>query len=570
MIVLGVVLLSIIVPLMIVNWADLIFEKGFSEELVLGVLITANLSGLLSTIGLLLHNACVKVKDNIKTGAAGTAENKRANQIYRKKQKFLKIKLYSLYLFGFGYAFHCGLYAWKHHDTANGLGLAHNVITIFYIFLLLLYLSRQQDKYTKDLCCKQFSKLLILLSSVCIWLDTLFSESGYLFQQNEGCDNTTTGQNVTGLKEGTIKQYNTSTRAEETIEKTDPFLSPAMVEFALMTIDLLFTKNGNFIKEDDAHSKIGTPVEGMESEEKDKSRKIDEDKHSTKNDAVYIKGKMFCLRIMQLFFSFACFALFAFTLTVLLTHAQSTDFLVYIVFQLIFKSFILFLIIVCIVRISSFWELKFHLNVEAFVFIFSCFGNIVYHTFYCLAFFSDKWEKSVKYECTFFVHTSLWISLSENIISICIAGLQTYFILGMHSSKNISLRDNTLQDPVQNKSSQSISNSDKNCCKEFFWGFRENTVYCICCILGIINWGLWFCDSIGEGRIGIFSINLNKAYDEKVWMVLNKLILPLTIFFRFNTGLEFFKLYIERNDLYINEKQIEESKTKDQTEVKSV
>lgn len=93
------------------------------------------------------------------------------------------------------------------------------------------------------------------------------------------------------------------------------------------------------------------------------------------------------------------------------------------------------LIIVCIIRISLSRVLKFNLDVEAFIFLLACFGNIIYHMFYCLAFFSNNWEKSVKKECRDFVHISSHVSLSENILNIFIAWFQTYFILGMHSSK---------------------------------------------------------------------------------------------------------------------------------------
>lgn len=63
----------------------------------------------------------------------------------------------------------------------------------------------------------------------------------------------------------------------------------------------------------------------------------------------------------------------------------------------------------------------------------------------------------------------------------------------------------------------------------------------------MINFGLWFIDTIGEEQIEIFRINLHKAYDEEVCMVLNKMILPIKFFFGFNSGLEFFKLYLERH-----------------------
>lgn len=71
----------------------------------------------------------------------------------------------------------------------------------------------------------------ILVSNACIWLDTIFSESNFLFKSENDHDPLQI-LNVTQPKFEAI----------EIIEKADPFLIPAMIEFSLMAIDLLFTK----------------------------------------------------------------------------------------------------------------------------------------------------------------------------------------------------------------------------------------------------------------------------------------------------------------------------------------
>lgn len=72
----------------------------------------------------------------------------------------------------------------------------------------------------------------ILFANSCIWLDSLFSHSGVLFKNH---NHTSTNSNETN-----------STIAMQAIEKTDPFLSPAMIEFSLMAIDMLFTKTDDY------------------------------------------------------------------------------------------------------------------------------------------------------------------------------------------------------------------------------------------------------------------------------------------------------------------------------------
>lgn len=246
---LGVVLLSIMVPLMVVNWAELIFEKHVVEKIVNIVMIVANAFGLFSTVVLIFNPVNIQVNNNkyvkkeqnckSKKSITSTVGNKESNQ---KKFVLFEVKLIALGLFGACYAFRCGLYVWKHITTYNTLGIKYNVSTVIYIFLLFFYFMRQQETNTTDHCCKKFLKLFIILPSVGIWFDAIFSESGSLFKRNEKCNNKTTAHNGTNLKEQTFNQNNASNILEEVIEIMDPFLSPTVIEFTLMTIGLLFTK----------------------------------------------------------------------------------------------------------------------------------------------------------------------------------------------------------------------------------------------------------------------------------------------------------------------------------------
>lgn len=205
--------------------------------------------------------------------------------------------------------------------------------------------------------------------------------------------------------------------------------------------------------------------------------------------------------------------MFAFTFTVLITtdSAQdltnnSGDYDAYVWLQLILKIIMLLLVLVCV---FIEWQcLTFHFNVWAFVLIITCFGNVVYHMFYCFALTTQSKDTTIR------------ASWADNIISILLAGFQTLFILGVHSPTEY-----------------------KHCIFPIEQWFHNNFVYYACFILGVLNLGLWVSDSIGEERLPVFSYALYKAYDMEVWSVINKIVLPLTIFFRFHSGLDFLEIY---------------------------
>lgn len=461
-IVAGVGLLAFVVTIMVVNWARLIFKKEVATTVVSSVLIFFNLLGLIGV----LYLGC----SHVFNGSSNTHKDTESDE-------FFKIKLMSLYLFGLCYLFHCGLYAWKHSGN-DMLAFTYNIITIVYVFFLFIFFSTLPGKNYTSTRCGKFVLLIILISNVCIWMDTFFSESNILFETYIDVNNSSYIQNLTG----------TFSRAEDAIEKTDPFFSPAMIEFSLMAIDMLFSQKNNCIKE------------------------LREPSH---------KEKAF-LAFCQLLNFMICFILFSFTCTVLLTYTASNDtsypeyFIIYEVFQLVLKLLMLILIILCIFPLYH--RLKFHFNVQAFVLIVSCFGNIIYHVFYFLAFFSKKGPM---------LKESVIISRIEDGVSVMLALLQIFFLMGIHSSKT----------PSETNSAGGSSRTEK--LREYL----EGHVYYYCSLLGTMNLALWICDSIGELRLPVFSIELNHAYDPPVWEILNKLIFPLTIFFRFHTGLDFLKLY---------------------------
>lgn len=473
-VVFGVIVHAFVVSIMVVNWAELIFKKCESETMVLVILLFFSFIGLLSTAFLLWFRR--KKYENL-------SETKRIT--------FLKIKLISLYVFGIGYLFHCALYAWKHSIKSNDcgndkLGIIYNVSSIVYTFGLFVYFAIFYERNYDNGCWENLCSLGILFANSCIWLDSLFSHSGVLFKNH---NHTSTNSNETN-----------STIAMQAIEKTDPFLSPAMIEFSLMAIDMLFTKTDDY-DEDSLQIDPKNP----------------ENTTCCNCETCRYACRLFRL-IGQISLSLVAFALFAFTFSVFLTTNSSEELLdhseyfeVYVSMQLSMKVVMFLLIVPCL--IFKWPRMTFHFNVWSFVLIITCFGNVVYHVLYCFALWSNGKENVII------------VSWTDNIVSIFLAGFQTLFILGTHLHSDQVTACCTCSPCINN-------------CKN-----KESFVYYACSILGVLNFGLWVSDSIGEERLPVFSIEIYKAYDEVMWSVINKIILPLTIFFRFHTGLDFFEFY---------------------------
>lgn len=487
---LGVLLQAIVVSIMAVNWAQLISPECENENMVQIVLMISISIGLISVVVLLFLRQ----------------RNSRSELPEHKTSiTFLKIKLISLYIFGLGYMFHCGLYTWKNFSNDicpenSDLSIAFNILSILYTFILFIYFAQYYERCDENTFGENAASLGIFLTNACIWFNALFSESNSLFKNQMISDNSTTVINVTISEK----------RAIEAIEKSDPFLSPAMIEFSLISIDMLFLKH-------------------VYSTQTSKSTNSNDSVNETEKDDVSRLPS--CVRITgQVFVSLVVLTLFVFTFVVVITNDPSNDILdhpddfnVYVIMQLIIKLLLLILI-----SISLFVEwscLAFHLNVSAFVLLVTCFGNVVYHTLYCVALYSEGKKNESQF---------IGVSWADNIISMFLALFQTVFILGTHLPKD-----------YEHFMCHTQSRNCKSCLHNKF-------VHYACCLLGILNLGLWISISIGEGRLPVFTISIYKAYDKIVWSFINKIILPLTIFFRFHTGLDFLEFYWKHNSMKRN------------------
>lgn len=454
-IVIGVLVIAIATLVIILNRIGKLIGRKTGQTVNLIILTVANCCGLLSL--------CIFAISRCKNSSWSSIDQGKSTGI-----SFFHIKLFSLYLFALGYFFHCGLYAWQHSSSIpkNDLGVWYNIITIVYVFWLLVYFSLYQNtKFEKSIAINVF-KLVICISIVCCWLDAFLSETSDIFYIEDDND--------------TLETKNL-TRAEKATKETDPLFTPAMIEFSLMAINVLF------FKEDDSSNE-----------------------HHTKTTKTCTSFRL----VFQFIIFMGVFALIAFTCTVLMSPSKDTldDYLVYILFQLIIKGIFLIFICVCIFFIP--WSCSFYINVSCFVMYVSCAGNAVYHVFYLYAYVSDSTPKDT---------ITLGVSIAENTVSLANAGLQTIFIF-----------------MIDNPNRTTFSK-----CAYFRSSVKDNFVFYACSFLGMINLGLWISNSIGEMRHLEFCLPLCQAYGQFYCMILQKVILPLTIFFRFHTGLEFFKLYWE-------------------------
>lgn len=116
------------------------------------------------------------------------------------------------------------------------LGILYNFITMMYTLLLFIYFANFYDRAVENTFAENFMSLGILVSNACIWLDTIFSESNFLFKSEDDDDHL----QILNVTQPTFE-------ALEIIEKADPFLIPAMIEFSLMAVDLLFTKRNSSV-----------------------------------------------------------------------------------------------------------------------------------------------------------------------------------------------------------------------------------------------------------------------------------------------------------------------------------
>lgn len=413
-------------------------------------------------------------------------------KIYTKGFPFSKLKLILLYIFGVGYMFHSGLYVWKHtlHEDCSEyswLNCIYEIFSMLYIFIIFVYFVLVYNRKFEPNVKEHYIVLtFIVTANVCIWLNAIAFKSNLL-----------NGQPADGYNISTTNFNKSLNTAEVAIEKIDTFCSPAMVEFSLMVIDLMFTENHSV-----AYSSNWNLYTSW-----DKNK----------------PGKKILLIIVKIALSFLALAFFAFVFTVvLITKAKEEQFnhldyfSVYFCFELIIKLIMLVSVSACLLKDRK--NLKCKINASSALLIFTASCNVLYHISYvvvvCIKF--DGFENPNPW--------SKVLSLIVNILSIILAILQTMYIIGINSNYYLCSRFPKLQN----------------------WS-RTNFVYFASYVLAVFNFGLWICDSVGEDRPSVFNFLHYWASKKLVSSIFYTAFFPITIFFRFQTGLEFLEFFWEHN-----------------------
>lgn len=279
------------------------------------------------------------------------------------------------------------------------------------------------------------------------------------------------------------------TRVVEVIELTKPLISSAIIGFSLLTIDFLFMNidDRTFIDSPDADSR--DPIKN------------------------YIKTF-----VQQLFF-LASFAMFVFPFLELLTNDPSSDLKAFIITQIVMKS-VVFVILITVIftcccnrhELKPFFK-KIIRSPWMIIMIISFLSNLSYHILNCIIPLDLK-----DTEIEIFV-------LIDNVISAVIAFVQTIFIFVSYSEK-------------KNKHETESRKCCTKCCTTRLPMYKEY-VHFAYSLLGMLNIGFLVGDIIGKDRL-LYDIDDNL----EIIKLFRNVLSMLSIFFLFQNGLEFLKLYL--------------------------
>lgn len=470
--IIGIGFLGLVIAFMIVHRMNLLNNYCTSELIIIILFIFSNLFGI-SGFLLLIYLRC-----KISSVRISTTEF-----------TFSKFKLILLYIFGIGYMFHSGLYAWKHYDFQEECSenscfdFIYDISSILYTFIIFVYFALFHDRKLEQAVKKYYVLIPIIVANVCIWLNAILFGSDFLYEKLPNNNSTSTIINIT----------ESSNLAVEAIEKADTFCLPAMVEFSLMAIDMLFTENDYTINGYSAGK-------------------------SSIIQARHKFGKICQINIVKTTFqvvvSLAALLHFAFVFTIVLT-TNSTDnildhshyFLVYFCFELVMKLSMLMLILIWFCKYCKCAHLICKFTPSLGVLFFTTCGNVSYHILYIVALTLD----ARKYQ-----RVSMIISSNVNSLSLFLAILQSFLIQVIRSNDFIC-----------------TSSQENQQCSQ------TNFLYYTCFILSMFNFALWASDSIGEDRRSILSVVYNWSYEQVGSSVIYTIFFPLTVFYRFQSGLDF-------------------------------
>lgn len=233
-----------------------------------------------------------------------------------KSYSFLKVKLISVYVFGACYILYCGLNIWEcifqiesSEKTDQAVGIANYIVTSVQVLIILIYFAlfyKRQYKY------KYYQKVLIIFATSLVYISTSADTLSSAFPFKPHTNSTSPPQNIT--------------RANKAIDKTEPLVPSAIMEFSLLTIALIFQQVGETNGEADLQSIVSNSI----------NTTVDLD------NTVEFVSKFTKTMIQYIFFLASC-AIFAFTFAELLSDSTA-DLDAYILMHLIINSTTLVLV----------------------------------------------------------------------------------------------------------------------------------------------------------------------------------------------------------------------------------
>lgn len=451
----------------------------------------------------ILGSICVLI-----LGVYRCINNYKQDYIDFQKITFSKIKIFVMYILGLWHFLYCGFYGWKYENLGNILGVFSYIFSIFYTFFLFIILTLFHERKDDNTCLESICTFFIVLINIFTSIDVLSSD--FMFK-------------IDTEKTSNFSKTNTSSspaRAIEAIENADQFLSPPVIEFSLLAIDLLLSKanESNFPKRVSS-SCISSDV--------------------SKNGLLL--SRFVKTSIRHIFFLLSCgFTAFTFT-EFLKNDISSSDIEIYVITHNVISSIVLLLLTLPILYMVKGWTSKmkditckeiisqfcksFQFNFWVFILFITSIGSVIYNILSCLGTRTTKMQNDR-------------LIYVDKIMNIIIIFPQTLFILWTYSCKK-----------SENSIGFDCCKRNSRCSNFFQWLFKDG-MYVVCSLLSIINLGLWVSESIGKEELIYFE------GDKDILMIYIKLSFFLTIFYRFQTGLEFLKLFWMHDRFSLNEKQM--------------
>lgn len=395
-----------------------------------------------------------------------------------KSHFFLKVKLISVYVFGACYLLYCGLNIWECVFQIEVLGIANYVVTSVQVLIILIYFAlfyKRQYKY------KCYQKIITIFAISLIYICTSADALSSVFPLKLHTNSTLPPQNIA--------------RAIKALDKTEPLVPSAIIEFSLLTIALIFQQASETNGEADLQS-------------------ID----SNSTDSVNLNYKVefgceFTKTMIQYIFFLASCSIFAFTFAELLSESTA-DLNAYILMHLIINSTTLVLVIIIFIFFIRLIRQKCensddNCKCSCSNSSFSPWLIILIVTFVChiIHLIVCCHCKELREHVNISQHV-----LADNIINVIIAIIQLLFVLGTYFFRKCA-----------------VSDTGSKLVRKF--------VYFSCSLIGMINMGQWISYSIGKEKL------MYKPDIDNFWKLFKTFTFFLSIFFRFQTGLEFLKLY---------------------------